>query len=234
MSTTTDDHSVTNHPHDEIEALLPWYANGTLTVAETATVERHLAHCPACRADLEQCRALVTAVQRNEESWQPAPGGFDRLMAEIDRLEAKPTPAKTSSSSLLQRILDWLQATPNPVRWTLALESMAVAALLLIVATPMLRTVPEYETLSSGAEQPATKEPHLRVVFADAATVGEIRQLLRDIDGNIVAGPTALGVYTVALPATDHSDRALAQALANLRARNQVKLAEPIASGGKP
>jgi len=234
MSTTTDDHSVTNHPHDEIEALLPWYANGTLTPAETATVERHLAHCPACRADLEQYRALATAVQRNEESWQPAPGGFDRLMAEIDRLEAKSTPAKTSSSSLLQRILNWLQATPNPVRWTLALESMAVAALLLIVATPMLRTVPEYETLSSGAEQPATKEPHLRVVFADAATVREIRQLLRDIDGNIVAGPTALGVYTVALPATDHSDRALAQALANLRARNQVKLAEPIASGGKP
>ena len=106
MSTTTDDHSVTNHPHDEIEALLPWYANGTLTVAETATVERHLAHCPACRADLEQCRALATAVQRNEESWQPAPGGFDRLMAEIDRLEAKPTPAKTGSSSLLQRILE--------------------------------------------------------------------------------------------------------------------------------
>ncbi len=234
MSTTTDDHSVTNHPHDEIEALLPWYANGTLTVAETATVEQHLSHCPACRADLEQCRALATAVQRNEESWQPAPGGFDRLMAEIDRLEAKPTPAKASAPALFRRLLDWLGATPNPVRWTLALESMAVAALLLVVAVPMLRIAPEYETLSSGTEQPATKGPRLRVVFADTATVGDIRQLLRDIDGNIVAGPTALGVYTVALPATDHSDRALAQALANLRARNQVKLAEPIASGGKP
>ena len=233
MSTTTDDRS-TLDPHEEIEALLPWYANGTLTPAETATVERHLVQCPACRADLEQCRALATAVRDNAESWQPAPGGFDRLMAEIDRLEPKPEPVKTASPSFFQRFLDWLGATPNPVRWTLALESMAVAALLLIVAAPMLRTAPEYETLSSGTEQPAAKEPRLRVVFADTATAGDIRQLLRDIDGNIVAGPTALGVYTVALPAADHPDRALAQALASLRARNQVKLAEPVAGGGEP
>ncbi len=233
MSTTTDDRSMPN-PHDEIEALLPWYANGTLTPAETAAVEHHLAHCPACRDDLEQCRALATTVQSNEEGWQPAPGGFDRLMAEIDRLEATPAPAKTSSPALFQRFLDWLGATPNPVRWTLALESMAVAALLLVVAVPMPRTTPEYETLSSDTAQPAATGPRLRVVFADSATAGDIRQLLRDIDGNIIAGPTALGVYTVALPATDHPDQTLAQALTNLRARNPVKLVEPVAGRGEP
>ena len=232
MPTTTDDRSTLN-PHEEIEALLPWYANGTLTPAETATVEQHLAQCPACRAELKQCHALATAVRDNAESWQPAPGGFDRLMAEIDRLEPKPTPAKTRSPPLFQRILDWLGATPNPVRWTLALESMAVAALLLVVALPMLRTAPDYETLSSGAEQ-TTTGPRLRVVFADSATVGEIRQLLQDIDGNIVAGPTALGVYTVALPSGEHPKQMLASALAGLRARNQVKLAEPVAGGGAP
>lgn len=232
MPTTTDDRSTLN-PHEEIEALLPWYANGTLTPAETATVEQHLAQCPACRAELKQCHALATAVRDNAESWQPAPGGLDRLMAEIDRLEPKPTPAKTRSPPLFQRILDWLGATPNPVRWTLALESMAVAALLLVVALPMLRTAPDYETLSSGAEQ-TTTGPRLRVVFADSATVGEIRQLLQDIDGNIVAGPTALGVYTVALPSGEHPKQMLASALAGLRARNQVKLAEPVAGGGAP
>lgn len=233
MPTTTDDRSTLN-PHEEIEALLPWYANGTLTPAETATVEQHLAQCPACRAELKQCHALATAVRDNAESWQPAPGGFDRLMAEIDRLEPKPTPAKTRSPPLFQRILDWLGATPNPVRWTLALESMAVAALLLVVAVPMPRTTPEYETLSSDTAQPAATGPRLRVVFADSATAGDIRQLLRDIDGNIIAGPTALGVYTVALPATDHPDQTLAQALTNLRARNPVKLVEPVAGRGEP
>ena len=232
MPTTTDDRSTLN-PHEEIEALLPWYANGTLTPAETATVEQHLAQCPACRAELKQCHALATAVRDNAESWQPAPGGFDRLMAEIDRLEPKPTPAKTRSPPLFQRILDWLGATPNPVRWTLALESMAVAALLLVVALPMIGTAPEYETLSSGAEQ-TTTGPRLRVVFADSATVGEIRQLLQDIDGNIVAGPTALGVYTVALPSGERPEQRLASALTRLRARSQVRLAEPVAGGGAP
>ena len=233
MPTTTDDRS-TLTPHEEIEALLPWYANGTLTPAETATVERHLARCPACRADLEQCHALATAVRDNAESWQPAPGGFDRLMAEIDRLEPKPAPTETRAPTLLQRIRDWLGATPNPVRWTLALESMAVAVLLLVVALPMLRTAPDYETLSGGTEQPAASGPRLRVVFADSATAGEIRQLLQDIDGDIVAGPTALGVYTVVLPSGERPEQRLASALTRLRARSQVRLAEPVAGGGAP
>jgi len=233
MTTLTDNRSTSN-PHEDIEALLPWYANGTLTPTETATMEQHLAHCPACRAELAQCRALATVVRGSAAAWQPPPDGFDRLMAQIDRLEAKPAPVGPPSPTLLQRLLDWLGATPNPVRWTLALESLAVAALLLVAILPARKMAPDYETLSGGTERPAATGPRLRVVFADAATAGDIRQLLRDIDGNIVAGPTALGVYTVALPAGERPEQRLADALSRLRDRDRVKLAEPVASGGAP
>ena len=234
MSTTTDD-CLAPSRHEQIEALLPWYATGALTPAETATVERHLAQCPACRVELEQCHVFATAVQHNaDEIWQSSPSGFERLMTEIDRLEAKPTPPETRSLTLLQRLRDWLGATPNSVGWTLALESLAVAGLMVAVALPLLRPAPDYETLSSSAEQPASANPRLRVIFADAATMGEIQEILRSIDGGIVAGPTALGVYTVALPAGAHPEPTLAEVLTRLQGLDQIRLAEPVAGGGEP
>ncbi|MER2603669.1 MAG: zf-HC2 domain-containing protein [Candidatus Competibacter phosphatis] len=219
--------------HEEIEALLPWYVNGALTPDDTATVERHCVECPTCRAELEQCRLLAAAVQHNniDEIWQPSPGDFDRLLADIDRLEAKPALVAARSLTLFQRLRDWLGATPNSVRWTLALESLAVAGLLLAIALPLSRPTPDYETLSSSTGQPVAG-PRLRVIFANAATMGEIQEILRSIDGSIVAGPTALGVYTVVLPVGARLEPTLAPVLVRLRGLHQIKLAESIAEGG--
>lgn len=224
--TLTTDLSSTN-PHQAIEELLPWYANGTLTPAETRMVEQHLEQCSACRLELEQCRTLVAQLhERAEVAWQPPAGHFDRLLADLDR-PAPPVPAP-ASPLLLQRLRAWLRVTPSPVRWTLALESLAVAALVLVVALPAPPTEPGYETLSDEETVPVAAEPRLRVVFADSATVGEIQQLLRGIDAQIVAGPTALGVYTLAVSGGERPAVARDQAAAALRTHAQVRLVEPL------
>jgi anti-sigma factor RsiW len=226
MTSLMTDHQ-TENPHPEIEELLPWYANGTLTPAETSAVERHLEQCPACRLELEQCRVLATQLHdQAEAAWQPTASHFDRLLADLDRLTPlAPAPA---SPPLLQRLRAWLQATPSPVRWTLALESLAVAALVLVVALPAPPTEPGYETLSDEETVPATAGPRLRVVFADSATVGEIQQLLRGIDAQIVAGPTPLGVYTLAVSGGERPAAVQDQAAAALRGHPQVRLVEPL------
>lgn len=211
------------NPHQDLAALLPWYVSGTLSPAESTMLERHLTECSACRIDLAQCRQLAAVIQDREADWQPAPDGFARLMAGIDRLETPPVAAKAAAPGWLTRMRDWLRATPNPVRWTLALESMAVAALLLMVALPLRQAPVEYETLSSSIPTPATTGPRAQVVFAATATISELHTLLRAIDGQIVAGPSALGVYTVALPTGT-----LAPALATLRGDARVRLAEPL------
>ena len=74
--------------------------------------------------------------------------------------------------------------------------------------------------------------PRLRVIFANAATMGEIQEILRSIDGSIVTGPTALGVYTVVLPVGARLEPTLAPVLVRLRGLHQIKLAESIAEGG--
>ena len=225
MTSLMTDHQ-TENPHQEIEELLPWYASGTLTPAERLTVEQHLEQCPACRLELEQCRVLATQLHdQADAAWQPPTGHFDRLLADIDRLT--PLAPAPTRPTLPQRLLGWLRATPAPVRWTLALESLAVAALLLIVALPLQRTPPDYETLSSGAEPPVAG-PRLRAVFAESATIGEIQTLLRGIDATIVAGPTTLGVYTLAVSGGEQPAAARDRAVNALRAHAQVRLVEPL------
>lgn len=244
--------------HETTETLLPWYANGSLSAGESATVEQHLARCPACRAELERCRALANTIQQDaEDGWTPTPGHFDRLLAEIDRLDARPasvpdrlstdgdghlaatardTPPPaipTDRPTLIQRIYHWLETTPNPVRWTLGLESLAVAALLLVVLLPggIMPATSDYETLSRGDPAPGATGPRLRLIFNDSATALEIQQLLREIDGAIVAGPTALGIYTIALAKTPRSEHPLAETLNRLRARPQIRLVEAVSPG---
>ena len=48
--------------HGRIDALLPWFANGTLRNGERKAVERHLAECEECRRNLgvlERARARL-------------------------------------------------------------------------------------------------------------------------------------------------------------------------------
>jgi hypothetical protein len=228
MTAPTTDVSTAN-PHREIEELLPWYANGTLTPAEQAMVEQHLKQCPACRMKLEPCRVLVTQLHEPAEAaWRLPASHFDRLMADINRLASPPTRAKTGPT-LLQRILDGLRATPSPVRWTLVFESLTVAVLALVLLLPATPpTEPGYETLSDGEAPMTTMAPRLQVVFAEPMTIGELHTLLRDMGGQIVAGPTALGVYTVAVTGGERPAEAQTRALTTLRANEHVRLVEPL------
>ena len=68
---------------------------------------------------------------------------------------------------------------------------------------------------------------HLQVVFGDDITEREIRTLLSSIEATIVAGPTPMAVYTVALAGDDRGGAARTrETLAVLRAHPKVRLAE--------
>jgi len=83
-----------------------------------------------------------------------------------------------------------------------------------------------YQTLSDAGSSPEPGRVHLQVVFADDITEREIRTLLGSIGATIVAGPSPMAVYTVAL-ADDREAPAQAQErLALLRTHPKVRLAE--------
>lgn len=212
--------------HRRVAELLPWYLNGTLDEAERAVVEEHLAGCDRCRAGLPAERDLAEAVAgTGVVAPSPHPVQLARLMARIDAEERRRRPQPGRRLAALAR------ATPRPVRWLVAAQLAAVLLLAVTLARPLAPEAPAlFHTLSDAAAAPAAAR--LSVVFAPGASERQMRDVLAAVRGQIVGGPSPLGVYTVAVPPVEAAGEPLAVVLDHLRSRPEVAFAEPVAGGG--
>jgi anti-sigma factor RsiW len=216
--------------HRRIGELLPWYVNGSLAEREREQVEAHLAGCGDCRAEEAVCRRLAEGVSAaGEAAPSPHPAKLRRLLDRIGEEERAP-------GGWLAPLRSLLQATPRPLRGALAAQGAVILLLLGLLAwslrTPAVppggpATPAAYRTLSSPAVRPA-RVLRLRVMFSPRTTEKEIREVLQGVHGEIVAGPSPLGVYTVDAPAGSEPAGVL---LAHLRTEPQVVFAEPESSG---
>lgn len=161
---------------DEIEALLPFLANGTLEGAERAEVEAAVAADPGLAADLAALRAARVSMQADDVQ-SPGEFGLARLMREVGRDDA-PTAANLARPPLLRRAAFW-----------------QAAAAILLAAVLVLGLSPEGENYElAGAD-----DADFIVTFAPDATEEALRLLLLDAGVEIVAGPSALGLYRLAV-----------------------------------
>ena len=224
------DQSDGNH-HQKVWEILPWYVNGTLEGHEHEFVARHILRCQSCADEVVRCQSIATAVRSSEEAARtPSPEHLARLMERIDRGSASAAPERWRI-----RVREWIekirlafQETPSLFRWVLAAQTAAIV--LLAAATIWQASVAPsllYQTLSDAGSGPEPGRVHLQVVFADDITEREIRTLLSSIGATIVAGPTPMAVYTVALATDDRAAPAQTrERLALLRAHPKVRLAE--------
>jgi hypothetical protein len=224
------DQSDASH-HQKVWEILPWYVNGTLDGREHDLVARHISRCQICADEIARCQSIADAVRSVEEAPRTmSPEHLARLMERIDR---RSTPAAAERWQI--RVHEWLetirlafQETPSLFRWALAAETtvivlLAAAIILQASVAPSLL----YRTLSDAGSGPEPGRMHLQVVFADDITEREMRTLLSSIGATIVAGPSPMSVYTVALTADDREAPARTlETLAVLRAHPKVRLAE--------
>jgi hypothetical protein len=224
------DQSDGNH-HQKVWEILPWYVNGTLEGHEHEFVARHILRCQSCADEVVRCQSIATAVRSSEEAARtPSPENLARLMERIDRASASAAPERWRI-----RVREWIekirlafQETPSLFRWALAAQTAAIV-LLAAAITWQASVAPSlfYQTLSDAGSSPEPGRVTLQVVFADDITEREMRTLLSRIRATIVAGPSPLAVYTVALAADDRTAPAPTQErLALLRAHPKVRLAE--------
>ena len=140
--------------HKVVDALLPWYVNGTLQGDELEGVRRHLRECALCRQEAEWLRELYEACAVADTA-PGAPNAFRKLRS---RLEARSPNHRVGDGTTWSRA-GW-------TRWALAASlGIAVifgAALLQDRSAPAL-----YRTLgASGGSEPAGS----MVVVFDPAT----------------------------------------------------------------
>jgi hypothetical protein len=83
----------------------------------------------------------------------------------------------------------------------------------------------EYRTLSN-AENPALSKNTISVIFSNDTQQPQINEILASVHGRIVDGPTAQGIYTVAVDSELAAKNVLGM-VATLRKSTNVIFAEP-------
>ncbi len=180
------DHSVAMN-HDAAWELLPWYVNGTLQASERALVDQHLRSCLLCHRELDEQQQLDELVRESETVRISPRSSFDSLMRRID---SSATANTGPSVGFRVRELAWLPA---------AAAILAVGVVLVVLYSANPDRSGDFRTLSSETTILRSDSPALQMVFAQAATEEEIRNLLAGIGGRIVGGPSGAGVYTIEL-----------------------------------
>lgn len=181
----------------EVEQLLPWYVNGTLTGEERERVRRYLQENEHAAVDVEVLHCVRDAV-KSDDFGSPGEFGLRRLKEAIHD-EARPE-----------------AAAAGPGRWWR--PAAAAAVLVIIVQGALLIDAWQRgDTWEPAGVEP--ERPTLQLRFDPAATEKDIRGLLNELDVEIVQGPSSAGVYRAAPVRADADIEELA---ARLRDAGQV------------
>jgi anti-sigma factor RsiW len=174
---------------------IPFLLNGTLPDAEVNALQQALATEPALARELELQRKIRDAVNASAEVPRRStlPQFLNRLAAESQR----EVNAATGNVKTFERKIEPIAAATLRNRgWKMA---FAVAAGIVAVQAAMLiplLTAPDASLVPlSGVS--STASANLQIVFKTDATEKQIRELLRANGAEVVAGPSALGVYQV-------------------------------------
>ncbi|MCG3267913.1 hypothetical protein [Yoonia sp. I 8.24] len=154
--------------------LLPFLANGTLEGAELAQVQAAVGNDPALANELAALKNMRATMQAEDTGFSPGELGLARLMRDID------APAAQS-------------AAPRARIWQVA------AAILLAVVVGQTALLMQPGDTGSGFELAGETPAAFTVTVAPDTTESALRALLLDAEVEIVSGPSALGLYRLAL-----------------------------------
>ena len=177
---------------DDIQTLLPFLANDTLTGDERADVEAEVAKDADLQAELAALRAIRDTMQA-EDHESPGEFGLARLMRDAEGAAQAPVAANSPS---------------RPILWQIA------AAILLAVVLGQA-----FITSRSGEPgfELAGGDAAFEITLEADATEAEIRALLLDAGVEIVSGPTEMGAYQLApLGGVSEADAAATLAASDL------------------
>lgn len=185
---------------DEMQALLPFYLNGTLEGDDLVRLENWLASDPQGATALAEAEAELFGTMAANDSIRPPADALSRFTRSLDA-EAGSERRRTPASM----VADWwsrLARLPVGLAWATA----AVALALLVVQAAMQPSgrIENYEV--AGSPDKVADWPFVLMVFKPDARVNDIAALL-DSQGAVIAdGPRAGGIFRIAFPAKAEAD----------------------------
>jgi anti-sigma factor RsiW len=190
---------------DGIEALLPWHAAGSLSRRDAERVEAALARDPELAHRYQLVREEFGAtIALNESLGAPSTRALETLWKKID---AEPQRRPHALRGLGARINDFFSTLPpRTLAWAAAAAVIAIMVqagfIGVMVSEPPVR---HFQTASAPTTAPGVGAFTI-IRFAPQATMDDINKFLEMNHFNVVAGPSAGGLYKVRV-----ADKALTQ-----------------------
>lgn len=210
--------------HHAVQALLPWFANGTLASDEARRLEAHVQGCARCEADLARQRSWRASLAEADAAVDPDRiDRADRVEHDWDRLRSRLATVHASAPDVPMDA-GTRRRLPRWVPFALAGQTALIGALLVagLLLVPMRGEAP-YRALGAAPSDAA----HALVVFRPDASEAQIRQALRMAEARLVGGPTVTDAYLLRLKDVGPA------ALARLREQPGVERVESLDAGGQ-
>ena len=182
---------------DELEALLPFYLNGTLDGADLAAVEEWLATDPAAVDALTEAEAEFSGTSAANDAIRPPADALSRFSKALD---AEAGPARVATPSALARLWAYFVAIPAGVAW-----AAATAAIVLFLAQALTEPGDRGGPVEIAGSD-AADMPFALVTFKPDARITDVAAFLSSQGATIVSGPAAGGVFKVGIPAETTAD----------------------------
>ncbi len=183
---------------DELETLLPFYINGTLEGDDLAAVEQWLATDPTGIAALEEAEAEFSGVSAVNEALRPPSDALSRFST---ALEAESGGERARGPSMIVQLWRRFMAIPAAVAW-----GAAAAAIALVLVQAVLEPGRPGGDFEVAGTDEAAKMPFVLITFAPDANMADIAAFLAENGATVLAGPSAGGVFKVAIPAKTIAD----------------------------
>ena len=206
-----------------IEALLPWYAAGTLRRRDRQRVADAAVADPMLARQIELVREeLAETIHLNETLGAPSPRVADRLMAAIDAEARAAARSRSSLGTWLTGFFASLSPRTLAIASSFAVLAIALQASMLVGVLTNPQTPAETSRL--GVERHGT---FAMVRFARQASAAEITNFLQTYQATLVDGPTPGGLYRVRVAMTALAKEEVGRVIARMRAERVVESAEP-------
>lgn len=211
----------------DVEALLPWYAAGTLPRRDCQRVEDALRDDPALSRHVELVREeLAETICLNESLGAPPARAMDRLMATIDG-EALAARKLNLPQAIAGRFSIFIAGlSPRMLAAAAAVAVLAIAVQGFVLVSMLSKPAATFQTASVN---PAPHGPgsFAMVRFARDASAAEITRFLENYQATLVDGPKPGGLYRVRLAVTKLASDEFAQIVSRMRQDRIIASAEP-------
>ncbi len=209
-----------NEKIDKFQEMIPLYVTGQLASQQKQEFENRIEKDDHLKQELKEFQMIRESYSDlKEQIPEPSPDLFSRIMENVQPDVQKEPETQLEKLSIFDTVIEIVQQYLSAPRlaWSVAVVQTVVICFFLFSAPEETR----FQTLSQNGTN-IEKGIQINVVFHETAVEKNIRQVLNDLNADIISGPSENGLYVLLIKGTEDSSLVLK----TLKASGLVKFSQ--------